>query len=118
MKKLLLIPAALVLSTGFAFADGWFGMGGGGGGPSLPATLLGQTASVTQTIGDTSGHAHAINKSFVLQAQVPIGHFSGGLALGQSATVDQSIGDTSGHGVAVNKSAVIQAQVPIGFFHP
>ncbi len=66
MKKLLLIPAALVLSTGFAFADGWLGGG------SAHGLSLSQTANVTQSIGDTSGGSRAINRATVIQAQVPI----------------------------------------------
>ncbi len=108
MKKLLLIPAALVLSTGFAFADGWFGGGGSGHGLSLS-----QTANVTQSIGDTSGGSFALNRAFVLQAQVPINQRHGDLS--QSASVDQSIGNTSGGSRAINRATVIQAQVPISF---
>ena len=97
MKKLLLIPAALVLSTSFAFA-----------------LDLSQTAHVTQSIGTTSWFSKAENKALVVQAQVPIGVRHGDLS--QSATVDQSIGTTSNFSKAENKATVIQAQVPIGSF--
>lgn len=109
MKKLLLIPAALILSTGFAFAGGY---------GSHPATglSLSQSASVTQSIGTTSYWSKAENKALVVQAQVPIGVKSGSLS--QSATVDQSIGTTTYGSKAENKATVIQAQVPIGSFYP
>ncbi len=98
MKKLLLIPAALVLSTSCAFAFD-----------------LSQTAHVTQSIGTTSWFSKAENKALVVQAQVPIGTRHLG-DLSQSATVDQSIGTTSNFSRAENKATVIQAQVPIGSF--
>lgn len=97
MKKLLLIPAALVFSTSLAFA-----------------LDLSQTAHVTQSIGTTSAGSFALNRAFVLQAQVPIGQRHGDLS--QTATVDQSIGTTTGGSRAINRATVIQAQVPIGGF--
>jgi hypothetical protein len=96
MRKLLLIPAALVLSTSFAFA-----------------LDLSQTAKVYQSIGDTSKGGFALNKAFVVQAQVPVNTWHGDLS--QKATVDQSIGNTSKGGTAINKATVIQAQVPLNF---
>jgi hypothetical protein len=99
MKKLLLIPTILALSTSFAFA-----------------LDLSQWASVKQSIGDTSKGGFALNKAFVVQAQVPVNQYHGDLS--QKASVKQSIGDTSKGGTAINKAAVIQAQVPLNFGAP
>ncbi|WP_363350915.1 hypothetical protein [Methylocystis echinoides] len=96
MKKLLLIPVVLALSTSFAFA-----------------LDLSQTANVTQAIGNTSKGGFALNKAWVVQAQVPVNQWHGDLS--QSATVNQSIGNTSKGGAAINKATVIQAQVPLNF---
>ncbi|WP_363348643.1 hypothetical protein [Methylocystis echinoides] len=101
MRKLLLIPAALVLSTGFTFAQ--------------PLTLN-QTGNVTQQIGNTYNGGFAKNSSYLLQAQVPVNVWNG--ALSQSATVNQTIGNTYNGGTAINRSTVIQAQVPLNFGAP
>ncbi len=98
MKKLLLIPAALVLSTSVA-----------------SALDLSQRASVYQSIGNTSWYSKAENKAVVVQAQVPIGYGGKHVDLSQKATVDQSIGNTSYGSKAENKAYVIQAQVPFIF---
>jgi hypothetical protein len=99
MRKLLLIPAALVLSTSFAFA--------------LDLT---QSLTLNQSIGNTSKGGFALNKAFVVQAQVPVNQWHGDLS--QSATISQSIGNTSKGGDAINKATVIQAQVPLNFGAP
>ncbi len=92
MKKLLLIPAALVLSTGYAFA-----------------VDITQNAHLTQSISHTSD-SYAKNFGLIAQVAVPIGVRHGDIS--QTATLKQSISNTSDDSVAVNKGVVIQAAVP------
>ncbi|WP_363349534.1 hypothetical protein [Methylocystis echinoides] len=99
MKKLLLVSAAVALSTNFAFA-----------------LDISQSLKLNQTIGDTSKGGFALNKSFLVQAQVPVNSTTGKVS--QSAELGQKIGDTSKGGDAINKNVVIQAQVPLNFGAP
>jgi hypothetical protein len=98
MKKLLLVSAALALSTSAAFAFD-----------------ISQSLKLNQSVGDTSKGGFALNKAFVLQAQVPV---NAGGDVSQKLELGQSIGDTSKGGTAVNKATVIQAQVPLNFGAP
>lgn len=111
MKKILLIPAVLALSTGFAFADGWGGNHGGGG------VDLTQISNLQQSIGNTSTGGYASNRAFVLQAQVPINQRRG-VDLYQRSDISQSIGNTSTGGEARNRATVIQVQAPLTFAAP
>ncbi|WP_363349484.1 hypothetical protein [Methylocystis echinoides] len=101
MKKLLLVSAALALSTTFALAGG---------------LDISQSLKLNQTIGDTSKGGFALNKAFIVQAQVPVNPGHGDIT--QKLDVGQSIGDTSKGGTAINKGTVIQAQVPLNFGAP
>ncbi len=96
MKKLLLIPAALVLSTGFAFAGGYF-----------VSPSVNQTAHVYQSISGTTWFSHAENKSKIDQAAVVVGpgHVT------QKASVDQTIKNTSFDSTAKNSSHIDQAAI-------
>ncbi len=107
MKKLVLIPAALLLSTVYAFADG----------SSPPTPNLAQQFSLTQSIGDTSKGGFALNKGFFVQAQVPVNQ-GPSTNLAQKLDVSQTIGNTSEGGKAINKATVIQAQIPLNFGAP
>ncbi|WP_363346367.1 hypothetical protein [Methylocystis echinoides] len=100
MKKLLLVSAALALSTTYALAGG---------------LDIAQSLKLNQTIGDTSKGGFALNKAFVLQAQVPV-NANGDVS--QKLELGQTIGDTSKGGAAINKATVIQAQVPLNFGAP
>jgi hypothetical protein len=101
MKKLLLASAAVALSANFAFAYD-----------------LSQSLKLHQSIGDTSKGGFALNKAFVVQAQVPVNTSGPHTDITQKAHIDQSIGDTSKGGDAINKAVVIQAQVPLNFGAP
>ncbi|MEK4033940.1 hypothetical protein WOC76_14300 [Methylocystis sp. IM3] len=97
MKKLIIVPAILALSANFAFAID-----------------LSQALKLNQSIGDTSKGGFALNKAFVVQAQVPV-NAGKSSDLSQKADISQSIGNTSKGGEAINKATVIQAQVPLSF---
>ncbi|WP_363347204.1 hypothetical protein [Methylocystis echinoides] len=99
MKKLIIVPVVLALSSSFAFA-----------------LDISQSLKLNQSIGDTSKGGFALNKAFVLQAQVPVNTTSGNVT--QKADIAQSIGDTTKGGEAKNKAVVIQAQVPLNFSAP
>ncbi len=123
MKKILLIPAALALSTSFAFAQVWTitsstqSAGSSAAAASTPTTpTLNQTFSLNQTVGNTDNGGFALNKGLFVQAQVPVN--APGTTLNQSLTANQTIGNTSTGGTAINKATVIQAQVPLNFAAP
>lgn len=93
MKKILLIPTILAVSTNFAFAID-----------------LSQWAKLNQSIGNTSKGGFARNRAFIDQAMVfPI---KPSLDPSQSATINQSIGDTTTGGTAINEAVIIQTQQP------
>ncbi len=94
MKKLLLIPAMLALSTDFAFAFD-----------------LDQWAKITQSIGNTSRGGFARNRAFIAQTMVfPV---TPSVDPSQRATINQSIGDTTDGGTAINNATIIQTQAQV-----
>lgn len=97
MKKLILIPAILALSTNVAFAID-----------------LEQWVKLHQSIGDTLTSGFALNRAFILQKPIPINN-DGPFNFFQRATIDQSIGDTSSGGTAINNAVIFQGQLPASF---
>ncbi len=96
MKKLLLIPAALVLSTGFAFAGGYsFGP-------------VSQSAHISQSITGTSYWSKAENEAKIAQAQVVVGPHRG---VSQTAGIHQTINNTTVGSKAENEAKIEQLQL-------
>ncbi|RTL84345.1 MAG: hypothetical protein EKK29_13925 [Hyphomicrobiales bacterium] len=120
MKKLFLVPAVVALSTSFAFADTVTTsstQSSGAASGASPLAPLAQALLLNQKIGNTSEGGFALNKAFIVQAQVPV-NAGAKSSLSQKIDLSQTIGDTSKGGEAINKATVIQAQVPLNFGAP
>ncbi len=104
MRKLLLIPAALVLSTGFAFAMD--GVGGGGGGAASPSITQSWTANPSIT---NLTKAHAFVGSFGRQTAAVVGNGS----ISQTVTASPTINNiTQGHVTVITNVHQLAAIVP------
>ncbi|WP_457795792.1 hypothetical protein [Methylocystis sp. S23] len=105
MKKLLLAPAFLVLTSGFAFA------GGHGGGFAFNWS---PTVNLDQNVSNLRGHATGLNDAVISQEPAfVIAPRARDIAINHApvANVTQNINNLSGRAIGANNAVILQTQV-------